>query len=254
MTRTSAPRFPRNARLWLSLGQAARRARDTSTSLDALERALRLDPKNHQDLGRQAAALLSSQYLRQQRYSEAERRARQWVAWQPEAAEARSILGTALQQRGLISDALDSHLAAQRLEPSRADFAYNAGTAHLGLDELRKAAYQFRRALTLDAGHPDAPDSLDAVRQRLQNASRRLGMRISDSPSGAVGALVTSVLKRTPAAKANLKQGDLIRAFDGRPIGSAEEFGYELVETAASQVSLIFVRKVKRKETILRLR
>ena len=82
----------------------------------------------------------------------------------------------------------------------------------------------------------------------------RLGMRVADSPSGAIGALVTSVEKRTPAAKANLKPGDLIRGFDGRPIGSAEEFGYELVETTASQVSLIFARKAKRKETVLRLR
>ena len=44
------------------------------------------------------------------------------------------------------------------------------------------------------------------------------------------------------------------RRFDGRPIQSAEEFGFALAETTAAEVTLELVRGRKRKQTVLRLR
>jgi len=37
------------------------------------------------------------------------------------------------------------------------------------------------------------------------------------------GALINSVMKDSPAEKAGLKRGDIIRSFDGKPVGSSEE-------------------------------
>ena len=253
-TRKATRSFPRNARLWLALGQAANRQRDRSTSLEALERVLQLDPANRNGFARQAAASLAAQYMALERYGEAERRARQWAGWEPGSAVAKSILGTALQQRGLTSEALRSHLAAQELQPSRPDYAYNAGTAHLELGELRRAASQFNRAVSLEPTHTRAADGIDSIMLRLRNANAQLGMRLKDATNGESGALVANVDRRTLAAKANLKPGDFIRRFDGRPIQSAEEFGFALAETTAAEVTLELVRGRKRKQTVLRLR
>jgi putative serine protease PepD len=49
-----------------------------------------------------------------------------------------------------------------------------------------------------------------------------LGVSVGNSAQGA-GALVDRVQSNTPAAKAGLRQGDLITAFDGSPVASADD-------------------------------
>jgi putative serine protease PepD len=47
-----------------------------------------------------------------------------------------------------------------------------------------------------------------------------LGVRIADATSG--GAQITMIVQGAPAAKAGLKAGDVVTAFDGKPVASAD--------------------------------
>src|SRR5881628_1997217 len=61
--------------------------------------------------------------------------------------------------------------------------------------------------------------------------------------SGTDGALVTSVSEGSPAAKAGLKQGDVIVEYDGRPVGRAGDLPRAVAETPVGRaVSLKVVR------------
>jgi serine protease Do len=53
--------------------------------------------------------------------------------------------------------------------------------------------------------------------------------------SKAEGALVTEVFHDTPAAKAGLKQGDVILSFDGHPIDKPRDLSIKVAETPAGQ-------------------
>ncbi len=52
-----------------------------------------------------------------------------------------------------------------------------------------------------------------------------LGVNGTDPTTGPVGALVTGIVKGSPAAAAGLKVGDLITGYDGRPIQSFTDLG-----------------------------
>ena len=52
-----------------------------------------------------------------------------------------------------------------------------------------------------------------------------LGVNGTDPTTGPVGALITGIVKGSPAATAGLKVGDLITGYDGRPIQSFTDLG-----------------------------
>ena len=69
-----------------------------------------------------------------------------------------------------------------------------------------------------------------------------VGIRIEDTSNG--GARVTQVVAGTPAAKAGLKVGDVITAFDGRPITSADAITAAVSEAKPGEtVTLTIQRK-----------
>jgi S1-C subfamily serine protease len=52
-----------------------------------------------------------------------------------------------------------------------------------------------------------------------------LGVNGTDPTTGPVGALITGIVADSPAGRADLKVGDLITAYDGRPIQSFTDLG-----------------------------
>jgi putative serine protease PepD len=72
-------------------------------------------------------------------------------------------------------------------------------------------------------------DTARSVAERLiageEIRTALLGVNGTDPTTGPVGALVTGILKDSPAAAAGLQVGDLVTGYDGRPIQSFTDLG-----------------------------
>ncbi|MBC8036864.1 MAG: PDZ domain-containing protein, partial [Rhizobiales bacterium] len=68
------------------------------------------------------------------------------------------------------------------------------------------------------------------------------------------GALVVSLHADSPLAKAGLKQGDVVLAFEGRPVENARELGYHAATSAIGSTQIVeYQRDGKRTETSVTL-
>ncbi len=222
-------RHPRSADLWLALGQARRNLRSAAGAVEAFERVLELDPDNRLDLARQAAPLLTDEYLKLGRSDAVIATARKQLRWRPDDVTAWSHLGLAQQRRGDLQGALESHRRAYQLDPSQPELSNNLGAALAALGDYRKAVEAYQRALALRPGFATASENLQEIRERLAASVSRLGIVLVERRGAAndpPGALVSEVEKRSVAHRAKLKPADVIQRAGGELIRDAEDFRY----------------------------
>ena len=68
-----------------------------------------------------------------------------------------------------------------------------------------------------------------------------VGIRIEDAPSG--GARITNVVPGAPAAKAGLKVGDVITAFNGKAVTSADDITGDVSEAKPNQTATLTIQR-----------
>jgi putative serine protease PepD len=68
-----------------------------------------------------------------------------------------------------------------------------------------------------------------------------VGVRVGDAANG--GARITTVVSGTPAAKAGLKAGDVVTAFDGKPIANADALTAAVTAAKPGQTVTLTVRR-----------
>ena len=159
-------------------------------------------------------------------------RAREAAQWDPDDAEAWHLLGLSQQAGGDLESAAKSLERSTALEPNRAELFLALGDVHLAAGSLQPAETALTRALALDPASEVAQQNLELVRGRLaterdivagaQAAPRsrnkpippkKIGLRFVElnyKKLNLRGALVDKVNKKSPAARAGLRKGDLL--------------------------------------------
>jgi len=228
----SLERYPRNAALWSSLGRAQHQLGSPEQATLAFQRAIEADPGNAEAEAAPAAVQIARIRYRQGTYDVAIESARQAAQWDPGYAAAWHILGLAQQAAGDLEAAATSLDRATTLEPTRADFFLDLGHVLVANKALQPAETAFSRALSLDPDSEAAKKNLEIVRGRLvteraiasgsKAASKartkpippkKIGLRFVElnyKKLNLRGALVDNVNKKSPAARAGLRKGDLV--------------------------------------------
>jgi tetratricopeptide (TPR) repeat protein len=136
---------PDSSRAWMILGSLARRAADLSRSVEALQRAIALDPT-------------------QKSYH--------------------NNLGIALLESGRAAEALDALDTAVRLDPWAFEAHYNSGLALVEMGSERAALRSFRRALRRDPDRAEAHVMLGALEPDRARARKHLlrGIELARQP------------------------------------------------------------------------
>lgn len=98
--------------------------------------------------------------------------------------------------------------------------------------------------------------------QLLKNSQPKLGASVADAARQAKkrpgiptsGAYVGRVRSGSPAARAGLRQGDVVMALGGHPVAGADDLHKLVAEMPkARDLSLTFVRNGQQKESLIRL-
>ncbi|MGB5399703.1 MAG: tetratricopeptide repeat protein [Thermoanaerobaculia bacterium] len=228
----SLEQHSQNAALWSSLGRAHRQLGSPEQAALAFQRAIEADPGNAEDEASPAAVQIAWIRYQQGSYDAAMESAGQAAQWDPGYAAAWHVLGLAQQAAGDLDAAATSLDQATKLDPTRVDFFLDLGHVLVADNALQPAETAFSRALSLDPESEAAKRNLEIVRGRLvteraiasgsKAAPRARGKPIPPKKIGLRfvelnykklnlrGALVNEVNKKSPAARAGLRKGDLV--------------------------------------------
>lgn len=134
-------------------------------------------------------------------------------------------------------------------------------------DKMVWTALDFKPPAVIGLGKAGSPAGVEAMATLVQVATRLMGNRgmpltvargflgveLEDGKAVEDGVRVKAVLPGTPAAKAGLRAGDRIRAFDGREVVSVSEVQERAKElTAGQKVELRVVRGGKETPVTIR--
>ncbi len=228
----SLEQHSQNAALWSSLGRAHRQLGSPEQAALAFQRAIEADADNTEDEAAPAAVQIAWIRYQQGSYDAAMESAGQAVRWDPGHAAAWHVLGLAQQAAGDLDAAATSLDQATKLEPTRADFFLDLGHVLVADNALQPAETAFSRALSLDPESEAAKRNLEIVRGRLVTERaiasgskaaprarskpippKKIGLRFVElnyKKLNLRGALVNEVNKKSPAARAGLRKGDLV--------------------------------------------
>jgi tetratricopeptide (TPR) repeat protein len=238
---------PGDPGLWLELGLVQRRSSQPDQAIRSLEQAIILDPQNRQELAAKAAPHLALALYQVGEHERAIEVARQSIAWRPDAAGDWNTLG--LAQRGLERnhEAVTSFARAAEIDPERAQYRFNLGAAYVALGDLTRAEGAYVHGLNLEPGSSSAQQSLEQIRERLAAERaivtgaaptphvvakkplppKKIGLRFVEldyKQLGLRGALVKEVVKKSPAALAGMRKGDLVLWIGDYSVLSSKDF------------------------------
>jgi tetratricopeptide (TPR) repeat protein len=238
---------PENPHLWLALGTARRATEAAPAAKEAFERAIALDAGNAEGAAARAAAFLALTLLEEADHGRAQEWALAALAWDETSAEYWNYLGMAQKAQKNLEGALASFEKAIELDSARAEFVSNLGAVYVDLEQWDEAEQAFEKALRLSPSFSPAVEGLTLVREdraipvasttspsatRSSSSAKplppkKLGIKFADldyAKLGLQGALVKTVKKRSPAARAGLRKGDLVLRVESYPILDAKDF------------------------------
>ncbi len=238
---------PGDPGLWLELGLIQRRSTEPGQAIRSLEQAIILDPQDRQGVAASAAPHLALALYRAGEYERAIEIARQSIEWRPDRAGNWNTLGLAQRGRERNQEAVASFERAAEIDPERAQYRFNLGATYVTLGDLTKAEAEYLRGLDLEPGSASAQGSLKQIRARLaderavvtgaaprpRTAStkplppKKIGFRFVEldyQQLGLRGALVKEVIKKSPAARAGMRKGDLILWIGDYSVLSSKDF------------------------------
>lgn len=226
---------PEQPEIWYQLGRAQSGLGNTEGAIQSFQKAKSVDTGGKAGILLPALLSLADLQLSSQRVAEAIETALEAIQWAPESPEAWNLLGLARLKAG---DPLAAELAfdrATQLNPTRPEFWNNLGTARLQNRNYPGAELAFQKVLELRPQEPEALRVLRELEARKAasptNAPARpqppaLGASFSraEYPQlGLKGIRVERVSEGSPAARAGLREGDLILRVDGENPPAPEE-------------------------------
>lgn len=238
---------PGDPGLWLELGLVQRHSSQPDQAIRSLEQAIILDPQNHQGLAARAAPHLALALYQVGEHERAIEVALQSIEWRPGVAGDWNTLG--LAQRGLErnQEAVASFQQAAEIDPKRAQYHFNLGAAYVAVGDLTRAEASYVTGLSLEPGSASARASLEQIRARLAAERavvtgaaptprptstkplppKKIGLRFVEldyKQLGLRGALVKEVVKKSPAARAGMRKGDLVLWIGDYSVLSSKDF------------------------------
>lgn len=239
---THLQRYPDDAEMWLQLGEIESRRGDPAAAIGALERSLQTDAQNQNGVAVQAAIHLSSIHLEQSNEEAALDAANQAVGWDPSNPDAWTVLGHAQLAVEQIPAAAASLGRAAELHPNSVERQMTLADALAASKQFPQAEAAYLRALTLDPNSAEASASLQTVRAQIANqraivtgrarppkpiSPKKVGLEFASIDYKDLqlrGALVKQVNKKSPAARAGLRKGDLILWVGDYSVLSGKDF------------------------------
>jgi tetratricopeptide (TPR) repeat protein len=221
-------RHPDDDVLWLELGSLEAEAGNYGEAVYALERAVDTDPGNRSGVAVPAATRLAQQHFSQDAYDRAIDAGQQAVILDPAAGLAWQVLGRSQLEKGDLSSALASLSRAAELQTDAIDSHIYLAEAYLKAKQIQAAEGAYLRALSIDPASVEASNGLDSARSRLRNERaivngrararkpiqpKQIGVQFKELDYDQMqlrGALVKDINKKSPAARAGLRKGDLI--------------------------------------------
>lgn len=225
---TDLQRHVGDAEMWLELGRIERDQGVAEEAIHSFEQALAADPDNRAGIAATAAVEGSMVQLERENSAVAITWANQAAGWEPDNPAAWGMLGRAQLAAGEATQAVASLSRATDLDPTALDLLVLFGNTLLADGQLQQAEAIYLRALSIDPLSDEADSNLELVRRRQSNVQAIAGgqpSRAKPIPPKKIGlefagidykdlqlrgALVKKVNKKSPAARAGLRKGDLI--------------------------------------------
>ena len=240
--RSYLQRQPGDAEAWQQLGQIEERRDDIAAAIQALEKSMAADEENVSGVAIRSAILLASIHLDQESVEAALAPANRAVGWDRNNSAAWSVLGRAQLAAGQQAQGTASLTRAAELDSGSLERQMDVADALRADGQLAQAEAAYLRALTLDPSSIEAEANLELVRQKIANeraivsgkvrrprpiAPKKIGLEFAGIDYKDLqlrGALVKQVNKKSPAARAGLRKGDLILWIGDYSILSGKDF------------------------------
>jgi len=273
MLKVSLQRHPDDASLWLDLGVLEAGDGNLGEAAYAFDRAIDADPENRSGVAVPAAIQLTQVHLRQEEFDLATDAAQRALDLDPLAAQAWQLLGRAQMERADTPGAIASLERAAELDASSVETQIRLAEAYVEADRLQDAEGAYLEALTLDPSTSEATAGLKAARAKL-NAERaivngrarprkpirpkQIGIELKELDYEQMqlrGALVKDIDKKSPAARAGLRKGDLILWIGTYSVLSDKDFFQYIKRNPPGEgLDIEYLRDGRIHETVIQLR
>lgn len=242
MLRTDLQGRPDDAGSWQELARIEMERGAWTDAASSLEKSIEADPHNAAGVAATSSALLAAVHLEHGDIQAALTAANHAVGLDRSNPEAWTILGRVQMAVGQSAAATASLGRAAELDPGSLERQLSLADALLSGNQLPQAEAAYLRALTLDPTSVEAKDNLETVRDEIANERaivtgrarargpmppKKIGLEFASIDYKELqlrGALVKQVNKKSPAARAGLRKGDLILWIGSYSVLSAKDF------------------------------